>query len=152
VTANSEKKDDDAGVFFKIKQFFGGSESKKQEEELKELSPSKPSAADLAKLRQEQAKEDIINELSKCSGSDYCLTDSREHTLRCDCPKDPNFPFACSNAIEWFKTHVLLIKIRKKLAQDPSADTTLIILQEYMRCEKHFQNLENQEIRPESAQ
>ena len=37
-----------------------------------------------------------------------------ESHLKCDCEKDPQFSFACKNAVTWFTTNVLIQKIRRK--------------------------------------
>ena len=34
--------------------------------------------------------------------------------IKCDCDKDPLYNFACKNSMNWFITHVLLIKIRRR--------------------------------------
>lgn len=34
--------------------------------------------------------------------------------IKCDCDKDANYDFSCKNSMNWFITHVLIMKIRRR--------------------------------------
>ena len=71
--------------------------------------------------------------------------------LQCDCEKKHLYNFACKQAVTWFTTNVLIMKIRKKQKQNQRLEVSQIIQEEYKKCKNHYKSLRILEPKQESA-
>ena len=112
----------------------------------------------------------IINIISRAFKDPKEYTEDDEKILEalkmdatCKCERDPQFTFACKHGVTWFAGNVLIAKIKRRLKQvqntnDAKAHSQQIshnikqtILEEYQKCDNHFNSLKGLDPAPESA-
>lgn len=101
-------------------------------------------------FKRKELQSNASKAVSTTMGVEECKT-ATHLKVSCDCPKDPNYPFACKNGVKWFYNTDMQLKCSRRLKSNEQLTLAKVINEEYEKYKEHYESLKKLTPKPESV-